>query len=145
MCKAQVLTEALKTEFQTVAVSRLKDMVKDGAIVKNGESVKTIDISSSSIMIKAEPSGITSVTVLDRPKGFPYKPGAGITFFLGDDDEDHRASRVARDILYWMSLHSSGFRGKVDLHQLTIAYGEDDSPALRHEQWRTHRQIPQYC
>jgi len=144
MSRAKKLFSALIDEFQRIDIPGLKDAIKEGALHRNGVSEKTIEIASAHIAIHTEPSGVTNVTVFDRPQGYPYKPGVGITFFLEESDEVHDPARVARDVLYWMSLHATIFRQRFDLHRIVEVFKELDSPTLRHEYWRTQRKIPAY-
>lgn len=144
MSRAKQLLHSLVDEFKNIDVPGLKDAVKQGSMQRNGVSEQTIEIASTQIAIRTEPSGVTNVTVLDRPQGYPYKPGAGITFFLEDSDESHDTSRIARDVLFWMSLHAISFRQRFDLHRIVEVFKGLDSPALRHEYWRTQRTIPVY-
>lgn len=144
MSKAKTLFAALIDEFKRIDIPGLEDAIKEGTLHRNGVSEKTIEITTAQISIHMDPSGVTNVTVFDRPQGYPYKPGPGITFFLEDSDETHDPARVARDVLYWMSLHAISFRQRFDPRRVVEVFKGLDSPALRHEYWKTPRAVPTY-
>lgn len=124
-------------ELRSSKVSRLNGMVKEAVMHRNGKPSPTIEVSSSAISFKDSATGMVEITVLDRPPGYPHKSGAGITFYIEPGDNNYQ--RAARDVLFWLSLHSTGFRDKVDPRAVVDAYKHTDEPALRFEHWRTER------
>lgn len=121
-------------ELRSSKVSRLNGMVKTVETKRDGQ---TIEISSSAIVIKDASAGVLEMTVLDRPPGYPHKSGGGVTFFIEPSDNNHQ--RAARDVLFWLSLHSTGFRDKIDPRAVVDAYKHMDEPTLRCEHCRTER------
>lgn len=124
-------------ELKSGKVSRLNTMVKMGSLHRNGKTHEAIEISTSGISFHESVTGAIEVTVLDRPPGYPHKSGAGVTFVVEPGDNNYQ--RVARDVLFWLSLHSTGFRDKVDPRSIIDAYKHMDEPALTYQIWRTDR------
>ena len=128
---------SMLNELRSSKVSRLTGTIKECVMHRNGKAAPAIEVTTTTISFKDSSSGELEVTVLDRPPGYPHKSGGGITFFIEPGDNNHQ--RAARDVLFWLSLHSTGFREKVDPRSIIDAYKHMDEPTLRCEHWRTER------
>lgn len=135
--RAKLFFDSVLNEMRSSKVSRLNGMVKTSEVKRGGKEQETIEVSSSAISFKDSVTGMMEITVLDRPPGYPHKSGGGVTFFVPPGDNNFK--RVARDILFWMSLHSTGFRDKVDPRSIIDAYKDCQLPTLQNHHWRTDR------
>jgi hypothetical protein len=140
--KAKVFFDSVLNEMRSSKVSRLNGMVKTNKVERGGKNQETIEVSSSAISFKDSVTGTMEITVLDRPPGYPHKSGGGVTFFVEPGDNNFK--RIARDILFWMSLHSTGFRDKIDPRSIIDAYKDCQLPTLQNQHWRTNRQTVAY-